>query len=175
MTPASACPGAAAAGSRLHPANRGTNSRVFSLHAELQSLIVSLEAQDVPYALCGALALAVHGHPRATLDIDLLALTGGSERIRRCAREVGFTLQAAPMELAAGRVRIERFSKPFPGEEDVLLLDVLSVAPEIEREIVVETVSWQGIKLRLVSRASLGRLKRLRGSAQDLADLEKLA
>ena len=148
---------------------------MFSIHAELQLLTARLHARRVPYALCGALALAVHGHPRATLDIDLLALDGSSETIRDCARSCGFTLSAAPMTFAAGAVRIERLVKAFPSEEDVLMLDVLSLAAEIECEITVETAEWQGVSLQMVSRASLVRLKRLRGSTQDLADLEKLA
>ena len=72
-------------------------------------------------------------------------------------------------------MRIERLSKVLPGEDDVLMLDVLSVPPEIERTGVVETLDWEGQPLRTVSRASLARLKMLRGNAQDRADVEKLA
>ena len=148
---------------------------MFSLQAELRSLIVKLHAENVPYALCGALALAVHGYPRATLDIDLLALTESAEQILQCGRALGFTLEAAPMALAGGVVRLRRLSKAFPGLDDVLMLDVLSVALEIERDVAIETVDWQGVPLRTVSRQGLTRLKMLRGSAQDLADIEKLA
>ena len=147
---------------------------MFSIHAELQALTAKLHAENIPYALCGALALAVHGHPRATLDIDLLALAGSADQIRRCAHELGFTLQAAPMRLAEGQVSIQRCSKVIPAVDDVLMLDVLSLAPEIELAITVETVEWQGRPLQTVSREGLARLKRLRGSAQDIADLEKL-
>ena len=138
-------------------------------------LVTQLRADDIPYALCGALALAVHGHPRATLDIDLLAFADSGIRILRCAQRLGFTLEAAPMEFAGGKVQIHRVSKAIPSIEDVLMLDVLSLPPEIEREIGVETVSWQRTVLRTVSREGLVRLKRLRGSAQDRADIEKLA
>jgi hypothetical protein len=147
---------------------------VFSIQAELQALTATLHAEDIPYALCGALALAVHGYPRATLDIDLLAQTGSAERILHRARASGFTREAAPLEFAGGAVRIRRLSKAIPAEEDVLMLDVLTVSPEIEGGITVETVDWQGTPLHTVSRAGLARLKRLRGSAQDVADLEKL-
>jgi hypothetical protein len=148
---------------------------VFSIHAELQAIAEKLHAEAIPYALCGALALAVHGYPRATLDIDLLALAGSVERIRQCARSLGFTLEAAPMEFAGGAVRIRRLSKVIADNDDVLMLDMLSLAPEIEREITVETLDWQGTLLRTVTRESLVRLKMLRGSAQDIADVEKLA
>jgi hypothetical protein len=123
---------------------------VFSIHAELQALTAKLQAEDIPYALCGALALAVS------------------------ARLLGFTLEASPMAFAAGKVQIRRLSKVIPGFEDVLMLDVLSLPAEIESAIPVEIVDWQGAFLRTVSREGLVRLKTLRGSAQDLADIEKL-
>ncbi len=147
---------------------------MFSIQAELRDLVAKLAEEKIPYALCGALALAVHGHPRATLDIDLLALAGSNERIRRCANECGFTLQAAPMQFSGGKVRIERWSKAFPGEKDALMLNVLSLASEIEKELVINAVEWQGMTLPTLSRDSLVSLKTLRGSAQDLADIEKL-
>ena len=147
---------------------------MLAIDAELRALTAKLREENIPYALCGALALAVHGHPRATLDIDLLALSGSGERIRQCARTCGFTLEAAPMQFVGGVVRIQRLSKAVAGGEDVLMLHVLSLSAEIEREMSVETFEWQGTPLRTVSRESLARLKRLRGSAQDIADLEKL-
>ena len=147
---------------------------MFSIHAELQALTDRLHTEEIPYALCGALALAVHGYPRATLDIDLLALSGSGERILQCGRMLGFTLEAAPMQFSRGAVRIKRLSKAVAGNEDVLMLDVLSLSPEIEGEITTETLDWEGTTLRTVDRESLIRLKMLRGSAQDLADVEKL-
>ena len=147
---------------------------MFSVHAELQVLAALLHEEKVPYALCGALALAVHGYPRATLDIDLLALSGSGERILQCGRELGFTLEAAPMEFAGGTVRIKRLSKVMEASEDVLMLDVLSLTPEIESAMVVETLDWEGTSLRTVNQESLIRLKMLRGSTQDIADVEKL-
>jgi hypothetical protein len=147
---------------------------VFSIHAELQVLTAKLQAEEIPYALCGALALAVHGYPRATMDIDLLALAGSTEEILASARPLGFTLEASPMAFAAGKVQIRRLSKVIPGFEDVLMLDVLSLPAEIESAIPVEIVDWQGAFLRTVSREGLVRLKTLRGSAQDVADIEKL-
>lgn len=147
---------------------------MFSIAAELRALIVKLDEEEVPYALCGALALAVYGYPRATLDIDLLALDGSAERIRQCGRSLGFVLEAAPMQFAGGAVRIERSSKVVAEVEDVLMLDVLVLAADIERGIKVQTVDWEETRLKLLTRESLVQLKMLRGSSQDLADVEKL-
>jgi hypothetical protein len=51
------------------------------LIAELEALVSALDAEKVEYALCGGLALAVHGYPRATKDIDLLVRADSTERI----------------------------------------------------------------------------------------------
>ena len=78
------------------------------------------------------------------------------------------------MKFAAATVRIERLSKAVAEIDDVLMLDVLTVSLEIEAQMTIETLAWQGVQLRTVSRASLVRLKMLRGSTQDQADVEKL-
>ena len=44
-----------------------------SLRNEMFQLVRALDSANIPYALCGGLAMAVHGWPRATLDIDLLS------------------------------------------------------------------------------------------------------
>ena len=52
------------------------------VYAELVRLVRAFDAANIDYAICGALALAAHGFPRATKDIDLLARPEDAERIR---------------------------------------------------------------------------------------------
>jgi len=54
-----------------------------ALRATLRRLTERLEAERIPYALLGGLALAVHGHPRLTEHIDLLLTPSGLERFRQ--------------------------------------------------------------------------------------------
>jgi hypothetical protein len=42
------------------------------LHSALHRLVKRLDAEGIPYALLGGLALAEHGYPRLTEDVDLL-------------------------------------------------------------------------------------------------------
>ena len=53
------------------------------LHSTLRRLVQRLDAETVPYALLGGLALAEHGYPRLTEDIDLLMTPSGLERFRQ--------------------------------------------------------------------------------------------
>ena len=57
---------------------------------ELAALIKALNAAGVRYALCGGLAMAVHGHPRATQAIDLLIPEDERPKIQHVAATVGF-------------------------------------------------------------------------------------
>ena len=53
------------------------------LHNALRRLVQRLDAEDIPYALLGELALAEHGYPRLTEGVDLLMAPSGLERFRQ--------------------------------------------------------------------------------------------
>ena len=53
------------------------------LYGAVRRLVQRLDAEDIPYALLGGLALAEHGYPRLTEDIDLLMTPSGLERFRQ--------------------------------------------------------------------------------------------
>jgi hypothetical protein len=53
------------------------------LHSALHRLTQRLDAEEIPYALLGGLALAEHGYPRLTEDIELLLTPSGLERFRQ--------------------------------------------------------------------------------------------
>jgi hypothetical protein len=53
------------------------------LRSTLRRLAQRLNAEGIPYALLGGLALAEHGYPRLTEDIDLLLTPSGLERFRQ--------------------------------------------------------------------------------------------
>jgi hypothetical protein len=145
---------------------------VLDLEHELAALVDALNGDGIEYALCGGLALAVHGAPRATVDIDLLVRDEDSQRIRDVAGGLGFRIRALPMNFP--RIRIDRVTK-IDDDGDTLMLDLLVVSPELEDVwLGREKRQWTGRDLWLVSREGLIRLKMLRASAQDLADIERL-
>ncbi len=142
---------------------------------ELKELTKKLNAVNVEYALCGGLAMAIYALPRATLDIDILIEESSLEIVRRAVRELGFSIDAAPMEFQNGKIRIHRVSKSETDTGEMLSLDLLMVTPEIagvweNRRI----VHWEAGKLCVVSPAGLIFLKSLRKSGQDQDDIELL-
>lgn len=143
------------------------------LYAELVAIVAQLDAHDIDYALCGALALAVHGAPRATKDIDILARKSDADAVRDRVREAGYTFEALPMTFSSG-IEVQRFSKLIDGRP--LLLDVLwaegNLTPIWGRRIQVQ---WKDGAIWVVSRDDLITLKITAGRPQDLADVQALA
>ncbi len=66
---------------------------------ELEALIDAFDADEVPYALCGGLALAVHGFPRQTKDIDiLLAVARRLDEVRELFRLTEYLSKFRPVK-----------------------------------------------------------------------------
>lgn len=144
------------------------------VYAEFVALVHALEDAAVDYALCGALALAIHGAPRATKDIDILALREDRDRIREVARCCGFVFDALPMEFSGSGIEVQRYTKLVEGRP--LMLDVLWVDAKL-RPIWDDRVRvpWSDRELWVVSRDGLLTLKLTAGRAQDLVDIQSLA
>ena len=79
------------------------------------------------------------------------------------------------MSLAGGAVTISRLVKPESDSEDVLMVDLLHVAPALESVWQSrQRVAWDHGTIGTVSRAGLVALKRLRSSGQDHDDIRRL-
>jgi hypothetical protein len=151
----------------------------FDLIAELEGLVDAFEQEHVDYAVCGGLALGYHGFVRATKDIDVLVPSTALVDALRIARARGFDIPARKITfgLAAGTPReVQRVSKLDPATGEMLTLDLLVVAPDLEEvwktRIAIEPVPQK--TMTIVSRAGLATMKRLAGRPQDLVDLQRL-
>ncbi len=146
------------------------------LIGEFGRVIDALQGAGVEYAVCGGLAVALHGHVRATRDIDLLVPAGQKDQAMAALRDQGFTLTAGPIPFSTGTPQqrtLFRASKVEGGE--LLTVDLLLVSAVFQEVWASrEEFSWQGRRVFAVSLAGLGRMKRLAHRSQDLADLENL-
>jgi len=146
-----------------------------NLYDELYSLTGEMEAASIDYAVCGGLALAIHGHPRFTKAIDLLVRSEDVERIVALLDRIGFILDSGTMPMGTDQIPLDirRISRAV--ETELLTVDLLMVNPHFQdvwddRDM----VEWQGHQLQVVSARGLAKLKRFAGRKQDLADLERL-
>ena len=148
---------------------------MFDIDEELFKLAAVLSESEIEYALCGGMAMAVHGRLRTTIDIDLLIQSDSLDEVLRIAKSLGYNLRGKDMSFANGAVEIRRVSKIDPEDGELLSLDLLLVTPDTSEswESRVEA-EWEGGRLSVVSTSGLIALKQLRGSKQDLADIEAL-
>jgi hypothetical protein len=148
---------------------------MFDLYSEFRQLISALDQDRIDYALCGGIAVAVYGHPRTTVDIDLLILSESLDRVITIATALGYTIRGLEMSFSKGAIEIRKVSKIDSETGTVLSLDLLLVTPEIQ-EVWNSRVEadWEGGILSVVSREGLIGLKKMRGSAQDQADISAL-
>jgi hypothetical protein len=149
---------------------------MLSIYQEFETVIAKLEQEQIPYALCGGLAVGLHTEPRATKDIDILLLAKDVESVKKTLLSCGFKFFSTPMHFADSQIELHKLTKIEPGGKDYLHLDLLVIkSPPWEKV-------WQNRQRLLykdqpiwvVSREWLIWMKMLRGSPQDLVDIENL-
>lgn len=145
-----------------------------SLVDELNSLVDGLDEAGVQYAVCGGLSLAIHGHPRATLDIDLLIEDVDLENALEVGQGRGFNIRGEDLSFKGGSIEIRRISK-IDSVGEILTVDFILVTPDLSdvwegREV----VQFARRDLWVVSRDGLMEMKRISGRPQDLVDIDTL-
>ena len=144
--------------------------------AELIALVTALRNANLPFAVCGGLAMAIHGHPRATQDIDIIIREENLNEVLAVAKTAGFWIPSGRMPFKTKTpmaMEIYRVSKAIG--DKLIPLDLMLVSPALE-EI------WEGrisgrigdVECTVVSTAGLIRMKEIAARKQDLADIEKL-
>ncbi len=143
---------------------------------ELHAVTRALRDAGIAYAVCGGIAVTIHGATRSTKDIDLLVAGAEVPRILELVRRLGYLFAALPMTFDEGRPKerhVQRVTKV--DGKDHLILDLLiaeaSLHGFLEGRIQVELPEGT---LSVVSKSTLLEMKRLAGRPQDLADLAAL-
>jgi cellobiose-specific phosphotransferase system component IIB len=141
---------------------------------ELSQLISALDENEIEYAVCGGLSLAIHGFARATLDIDILIQAESLEKAYKIAAEKSYDIRGLDISFKEKTVEIRRVSK-IDDTGEVLSLDLLLVTPQVQDVWETkEKIDFLGSRLSVVSREGLIKMKKLAGRPQDLADIERL-
>ncbi len=142
---------------------------------ELRAIAARLDQEGVDYALCGGLAMAIYGLPRATLDIDLFIQVDSLARAQQAVEALGFRVGTASMSFHGGKIRMTRLCKVDPQTREELVLDLLltteaTAAAWADRR----EVGWDGRMLKVVSPEGLILLKSFRRSGTDEDDIAYL-
>ena len=142
------------------------------LNRDFKEFAELLNAQGVEYLVVGGYALAAHGHPRYTGDIDFWVRPSADnlERLLAALEQFGF-----------GSLGLRAVD--FSGDSVVQLgqpprrIDLLSAIDGVEFEACFgrrEQVDLAGLRLNVIGLEDFKTNKRASGRLKDLADLESL-
>ncbi|HEX2660399.1 MAG TPA: hypothetical protein VHU40_19095 [Polyangia bacterium] len=143
---------------------------------ELHAISAALTTAGIRHALCGGVAVTIHGATRSTKDIDVLVAPEDVPRVLDVVRPLGYAFAALPMVFEEGTAKerhVQRVSKIVGGQHLILdlMLATASLAGFLDGAVAITVPEGP---LMVVSRDTLLKMKRLAGRAQDLADIEKL-
>ena len=143
------------------------------MNPDFLDMLSALSAEDVEFLLVGAYALSVHGHPRATGDLDLWVRNHpvNASRVYRALAKFG-----API----GKLKESDFCNDdlvfqigvVPNRIDILThVDGLNFEEAWKDR---EKVEIEGQQIPVISKANLIRNKRATGRARDRLDAQML-
>ena len=139
--------------------------------AEFRAVVRVLQTANVDFTLCGGIAMAVHGLPRLTKDIDILMQPDDVDRAFDVLEPLGFDFDSGLIPFKTATV--QRITKVV--DREYLMLDLMIVndwlTPIWKSRVLVD---WEGLQVPVVSATGLARMKRAAGRLQDLADIERL-
>ena len=144
---------------------------MLTLESELRELVQRFNEAKIEYALCGGMAVALHGYPRFTKDIDFLIPSESLDRAKEVAAEAGFLDES-------GRI-------PFPDSDVYRILKIEGTEYRILDLLVpkrLDTIAWtqrqwfdwNGLPICSVSRDGLIEMKLAAGRDIDRIDIKQL-
>jgi hypothetical protein len=143
------------------------------LHEDWKEFCALLNANKVDYLVVGAFALAFHGLPRLTADVDLWVrpTRENAERLVAALREFGFPLAAAQVEEFAQPNKIWQIGAP------PYRIDVLTSISGVEFEdawISRMPGELGGVPVAFISRDHFIKNKRSAARTKDVQDADRL-
>jgi hypothetical protein len=148
---------------------------MMDLPDDFRDLLIELADASADFVVLGGHAVAFHGHPRATKDLDILvrATRDNAARVYRALAEFGAPLQAfevSEADFATYGGVLQIGVPPFR-------IDILNRADGItfdEATAEGEAFELEGRKVPVIGRSALVKNKRAAGRTQDIADVEAL-
>lgn len=143
------------------------------LNPDYRDMLSTLDDADVEYLVIGAYAVAAHGHPRATGDIDLWVrpTSDNAGRVHRALDAFGVPLS---------NIDVQDFQAPdlvFEIGVAPRRIDILTSAEGLTFDVAWRDrliVELEGVSVPVLSKEHLIQNKRALGRHQDLADIDHL-
>ena len=143
------------------------------LNQDFKEFIELLNANDVRYLVVGGYAVAIHGHPRYTKDLDIWieAEASNAARVVTALKQFGFDALGLIAEDFLQPQQVVQLGYP-PHRIDLLTSVAGTEFPECYENR--SSVEIGGVTIAFIGLSDLKRNKAASGRPQDLADLGKL-
>lgn len=143
------------------------------LNEDYKDMLRALSDEKVKFILVGAYALAAHGYPRATMDIDIWIMPSpdNTEAVLRALRRFGAPLHNLTKE------DLQKDATIFQIGVAPRRIDIITAASGLQFEHTYQNsimVNIDGIDVRIPSIEDLIINKKATGRTKDLADAEAL-
>ena len=143
------------------------------LNEDYRDILLALSDEKVKFILVGAYALAVHGYPRATMDIDIWVMPSpqNADAVLRALHRFGTPLHNLTRE------DLQKDGTIFQIGVAPRRIDIITTATGLHFEGAYQrsiSVSIEGIEVHILSIDDLIRNKKALGRTKDLADAEAL-
>jgi len=143
------------------------------LNEDYRDMLHALSDEKVRFLLVGAYALAAHGYPRATMDIDIWVMPSpqNAEAVLKALGRFG-----APL-LNLAKEDLQKEGTVFQIGVAPRRIDIITAASGLQFEEAYTrslSVTIEGIEVRILSIDDIIRNKRASGRTKDLADAETL-
>jgi hypothetical protein len=143
------------------------------LNEDYREMLHALSDEKVRFLLVGAYALAAHGYPRATMDIDIWVMPSpqNADAVLKALRRFG-----APL-LNLTKEDLQEEGTVFQIGVAPRRIDIITAASGLQFEEAYArslSVTIEGIEVRILSIDDIIRNKRASGRTKDLSDAEIL-
>lgn len=148
---------------------------VTELPDDFRDLLVAFLNAEVEFVVLGGHAVAFHGHPRATKDLDVLVRADAANAKRVYQGLVAFGAPISAFEVS--EADFVTYDGVLQMGTPPLRIDILNRADGITfDEAIAEGQSFEldGRQIPVIGRTALLKNKRAAARAQDLADLKAL-
>ena len=145
------------------------------LHDDFRDLLLALQKHRVRFLIVGAHALAVHGVPRATGDLDVLVAPEpeNAKRLMRALEEFGAPLSSHRISHCDFEVEGAVYQMGLPPRRIDIMTSISGVAFD-EAEGAAVSAAIADLDLPVLGRAQLLANKLASGRPKDLVDAELL-
>jgi hypothetical protein len=148
---------------------------MIELFDDFRDILVELHNAGARFVVLGGHAVAFHGHPRATKDLDVLVEANSDN-----AKRVYAALAAFGAPLSAFQVSVEDFAS-YDGVLQLGVpprrIDIINRADGISFAEAIadgESFNLEGCEIPVIGRSALIKNKRAAGRPQDIADVKAL-